>query len=97
MLQEMLGDVLAVVDPAESLAALTKAMKLRRERAHAGADGPSARLMNNTAVLEYRSKQVDTALELMQEASVAVETGAAFTCVGHLCRSDPQQMTPSCV
>lgn len=74
----MLGDVLAIVDPAQSLVALKRAMQLRRDLAVSGEDGPSARLMNNTAVLEYRSKQVDSALDLMQEASAAFETGACY-------------------
>lgn len=72
----MLGDVLAIVDPAQSLVALKRAMQLRCDVAVRGEDGPGARLMNNTAVLEYRSKQVDCALDLMQQASAAFETGA---------------------
>eukprot|EP00892_Ulva_mutabilis_P003021 jgi/Ulvmu1/1271/UM109_0069.1 len=75
--QEMLGDVLAVVDPAQSLKAFKSAMSLRRDTDAIGEAGPSARLMNNTAVLEYRSKQVDAALELMQEAASAMESGIA--------------------
>lgn len=70
--------MLAIVDPAQSLVALKRAMQLRRDMAENDGYGPSARLMNNTAVLEYRSKQVDAALDLMQEASAALETGAHY-------------------
>jgi hypothetical protein len=64
-----LGEVLAVAEPDKSVEAFVTALDVRR-RAYAAGTGaqPSSRLLNNTGVLQYRSKEFSQALVLMQAA-----------------------------
>lgn len=65
----MLGEVLAVAEPGSSAAAFQTALELRQKAFAAGSGArPSAALLNNTGVLEYRSKRFSEALTLMQAA-----------------------------
>jgi hypothetical protein len=97
-MQEMLGEVLALSDPAGSLAAFQAAVALQHAAAanaddHSAANGftngdsamdldgpssarPSARLLNNAAVMHYRAGLVEDARDLIQEAIDQIESGA---------------------
>lgn len=68
-MQEVLGEVLAVADPGNSVTAFANALELQQE-AFASGTGPcpSDRLLTNTGVLEYRSKRYNKALTLLQSA-----------------------------
>lgn len=69
LMQEVLGDVLAVAEPGSSASAFLRALERQKQLHAAGTgSGASARLLNNTGVLQYRSKRYNEALELMQKA-----------------------------
>lgn len=85
--QEMLGDVLAPIEPARSLEVYKRAVQLHRDRADAvKLEGSVAspipvppRLLNNTAVLYHRAGQSHVAQELLQEAMASLESGTALS------------------
>lgn len=73
-MQEMLGDVDALANPAGSLAAYRAALELQRGR---GGGAASAKLLNNAAVMHYRAGQFEGARHLVEEALQRHAEGAS--------------------
>jgi hypothetical protein len=74
--QEALGEVLAVAEPAGSAVAFSRALQLRWEAAaHGRGPAPEARLLNNTGVLDYRSRRFGEAFSLLEEALQCAQQG----------------------
>jgi hypothetical protein len=74
-LQEMLGDVLALSEPEASLEAYRRGISLLQEATDQS--GPSARLLNNAAVMEYRKGHADEACSLIERATARLADGAS--------------------
>lgn len=70
--QELLGDADALANPGASLKAYQRALELRRAL---GTTPPSAKLLNNSAVMHYRAGLYDTARTLFTEALEKVLEG----------------------
>ena len=63
-----------MAEPGSSASAFLRALDLQRKAHAAGTGpGPSTRLLNNTGVLQYRSKRYHEALELMLKAQEQLE------------------------
>ena len=86
MLWEMLGDILASADPANALHAYTTAINLHRKAAAAATNGENgaiiaaaaavpARLLNNAAVLHFRSGNTTASAQLVAEAIASAMGG----------------------
>lgn len=86
----MLGNVLAIDDPAASLRSYQEALALHRTAAKAGAPSPgqplTARLLNNAAVMHYRAGRVDQAQDLIEEAIALLDSRAPQNCIGAILR-----------
>jgi hypothetical protein len=97
LFQEMLGDVLALSSPAESLAAYQAALALHRGAGAVAspstglaprAANVSARLLNNAAVMHYRASLVDEARVLIKQAIDKLSSGSgAFVQLDLQCSS----------
>lgn len=121
-MQEMLGEVLAIPAPADSLKAYERAVQLHRQAAAAAAErangaangmqvdhadsdaaaaaaraGPSARLLNNAAVMFYRASQVEDARDLIQEGIDRINDGARLSMLSVRACCNPAPRASFCI